>query len=113
MFSIPALGCQGENFDDLLLGLDSLGTRSEASFTSKDINELEDATIAPNQRFIEWEDSRVKIFKPITIGNVSQSHRDPGIAVGYWPGKVETYFDLYVAGVWNIFRTARLLLIAL
>jgi hypothetical protein len=33
--------------------------------------------------------------------------------VGYWPGKVDTYFDLYAAGVWNIFRAARLLLIAL
>jgi len=32
---------------------------------------------------------------------------------GCSPRKVDTYFDLYVAGVWNVFRVARLLLISL
>ena len=36
-----------------------------------------------------------------------QAGSRPG--VGYWPGRVDIYFDLYVAGVWNICRTARLL----
>lgn len=35
------------------------------------------------------------------------------LGVGYWPGMVDTYFDLYVAGVWNTSHTARLLLINL
>ena len=35
------------------------------------------------------------------------------LQIGYWPGKVDMYFDLYVAGVWNICRTARVLLIDL
>jgi hypothetical protein len=30
------------------------------------------------------------------------------INVGYWPGKIDTYVDHYVAGVWNTYRTARL-----
>jgi hypothetical protein len=32
---------------------------------------------------------------------------------GCWPGGVDTYFDLYVAGAWNVFRSAWLLLCAL
>lgn len=36
-------------------------------------------------------------------------HKSPG--VGLWPGRRDMYFDLSVAGVWNISRTARLLLI--
>ena len=43
--------------------------------------------------------------KEPSLGPISQQ--------GYWPGRVETYFDLYVAGVWNVFRTARLLTLAL
>ena len=70
-------------------------------------------SIALNQRFDEWEDSRVIEFKPTKIGNVRQRHKESEIAVGYWLGKVDTYFDLYVASVWNIFRAARLLLIKL
>ncbi|CRG91778.1 hypothetical protein PISL3812_08830 [Talaromyces islandicus] len=28
--------------------------------------------------------------------------------VGYWPGKIDTYVDHYIAGVWNTYRAARL-----
>ena len=40
-----------------------------------------------------------------------QAGLKPG--VGYWPGRVDTYFDVYVAGIWNTSRTARLLLLDL
>lgn len=33
--------------------------------------------------------------------------------MGYWPGRVDTYFDLYLSGVWNISRAARVLLLDL
>ena len=32
------------------------------------------------------------------------------VEVGYWPGRVDKYFDLYVASVWNTVRMARVLL---
>lgn len=44
----------------------------------------------------------------IITGKASRTSR-----LGFWPGKVNTYFDPYVAGVWNIFHAARLLLISL
>jgi hypothetical protein len=113
VFSVPALSDQGESLDDLLLSLDLVWRKSEASFESKDFNALKNESIALDRRFANWQDSRVTEFKPIVTGHVIRTEYESGIAVGYWPGKVDTYFDLYVAGVWNIFRAARLLLVAL
>ncbi|KAF2792378.1 hypothetical protein K505DRAFT_246780 [Melanomma pulvis-pyrius CBS 109.77] len=113
VFSIPALTDQRETLDDLLLDLDSLWTRSETLFTSKDFRMLLTTSIDLNRRFAKWADSRVPGFKPTTIGKVSQRYDEADIAVGYWPVNVDTYFDLYVAGVWNIFRVARLILLSL
>lgn len=113
VFSIPALTDQRETLDDLLLNLDSLWTRSEILFTSKDFNVLLITGIDLNRRFAEWADSRVPGFKPTTIGKISQRYDKVDIAVSYWPVNVDTYFDLYVAGVWNIFRVARLILLSL
>jgi hypothetical protein len=90
-----------------------LWTTSQASSNPKDFHALKNASIALNQQFIDWKDSRVAEFKPTTIGNISPRHQESEIAVGYWPGKVDTYFDFYTAGVWNIFRAARLLLLLL
>ena len=107
------MGGQGETLDDLLLSLDSLWTRTQSPFASNDSQALKKASIALDDRFIEWEESRITEFKSTAIGNVPQTHKEPQVAVGYWPGKVDTYFDLYVAAVWNVFRAARLLLNAL
>lgn len=63
-----------------------------------------------DQRFAEWEDFRPQDFHPTTIHGITSDQDTQKPAVGYWPGKVDTYFDLYVAGVCNIHRTARLLL---
>ena len=87
--------------------------KSETSFDSKDLNVLKTESIALDRRFANWQDSRFREFKPTVTGHVIRSHHESEIAVRYWPGKVDTYFDLYVADVWNIFRAARLLLIAL
>ena len=113
MFSVPALSEQGESLDDLLLSLDLVWTKSKASFKSKDFNALKNESVALDRRFADWQDSRVTEFKPTITGHVIRSKHESEIAVGYSPGRVDTYFDLYVAGVWNIFRAARLLLIAL
>lgn len=63
--------------------------------------------------FARWHEDRASEFGPTTIFSLSHDPSEERIAVGYWPGNIDTYFDLYVAGIWNIFRTARLLLLAL
>lgn len=32
-------------------------------------------------------------------------------AAGFWPGRLDTYHDPYIASIWNVYRTARLMLI--
>lgn len=78
-----------------------------------DISALRDQALALDHLFDEWHNSRVSEFMPITIANIDMSHLWPTSPVGLWPGKVDTYLDLYVAGIWNIFRSAKLLLLAL
>ncbi|TVY80763.1 hypothetical protein LSUE1_G007403 [Lachnellula suecica] len=113
IFCTPALVGEGESLDDLLLNLNMLWTESEGLFDLKDISSLRIESITLDRRFAKWQDSRVAEFKPTAIGKVNQSQHEADVAAGYWSGNVDTYFDLYVAGVWNIFRSARLLLILL
>jgi hypothetical protein len=87
--------------------------KSEALFELEDLRALKAESISLDRRFAEWQNSRVPEFKPTVVGHINQSEYESEIAVGYWHGKVDTYLDLYVASVWNIFRAARLLLIAI
>ncbi|KAH8810757.1 hypothetical protein F5884DRAFT_897311 [Xylogone sp. PMI_703] len=114
MFSVPALGGHGETFSDLLLDLESLRTKCEIASELEVLIVLKTESIALDQRFAHWQDSRVREFKPISVAHIDNYKQGPSkIPTGFWPGKVDTYFDLYVAGVWNILRSARLLLITL
>ncbi|KAL7952301.1 putative C6 transcription factor [Trichoderma compactum] len=47
-----------------------------------------------DEHFLLWQSSREEGFQPTAIGRL---HR-------YWPGSLDTYFDLYVAGVWNTYN---------
>jgi hypothetical protein len=90
-----------------------LWRRFEASAELDDLRALKAEAIALDQRLTQWQDTRIVEFQPTVVDQVSDNQLDSEIAVGYWPGRIETYFDLYVAGIWNIFRAARVLLIAL
>jgi hypothetical protein len=63
----------------------------------------------------EWQEAQSDKFKPITIGNTqpnySTTSRQFSPGVGSWPGRVDVYFDMYFATIWNISRTARCLLL--
>ena len=113
VFSVPAFSGTGPGFDYLLLELESIWTRMEESFNASDLHKLRMRCVALNQQFSKWQDSLPSDFNPTRVGRVPKNPHGLEIRVGYWPGALDTYFDLYVAGVWNIFRTARLLLVAL
>ncbi|KAI0123202.1 hypothetical protein BJ170DRAFT_641192 [Xylariales sp. AK1849] len=113
VFSVPAMDAKGESLDTLLHELDALRKIHEESFGLKNINALRNESIDLDMRLCKWAESRDAEFKPTTIGCATKGQHGSGKAVGYWPGKVDTYFDSYVAGVWNIYRAARLTLIAL
>ncbi len=115
VFSIPALNDKAESLDSLLLNLDRIWKKSEEPLELGEIIELKAESIALDRCFSQWLDSRITDFKPTIVGytNLSQHNHGSEPVVGYWQGKIDTYFDLYVAGVWNISRAARLLLVTL
>jgi len=71
---------------------------------------LQAAAIALERDFAQWQGTRAQDYRPTTVGQVSQQVGSHNYGVGCWPGRVDTYHDLYVAGVWNTTRIARLLL---
>lgn len=85
-------------------------TKFDLALAGDDLYALKDAVVALDCRFIDWKKSRIPEIQPTTIGRVDKSHHTEDVSVGFWPGVIDTYFDLCVAGVWNIFRAARLLL---
>lgn len=72
---------------------------------------LREATIALDRDFAHWQSTRAEIYKPTTIGHVHQPRTK--LSVGFWPGRVDMYHDLYIAAAWNTFRIARLLILHL
>lgn len=112
MFSVPALSGQFGSLDDLLLCLSSLWDTFDVSSDVATLTTLRDQCLVLHHRFQEWQDGRVADLKPTTV-RIAYERRGNEVAVGYWPGRIDTYFDLYVAEAWNISRAARLLLIAL
>lgn len=64
-----------------------------------------------DRRFAMWQGGQTSDFMPKNVGHVSQGQFDSTVSVGYWRGKIDTYLDLSIAGVWNTYRTARLVLL--
>ena len=83
------------------------------SMGSDDLRRLMNEAIALDQAFANWQETRSRDFRPWTVSSVSQPQTESKLEVGYWPGRVDMYFDLYVAGVWNTARMARVLLLDL
>lgn len=93
--------------------LNASGSLAPPLIRPEDLYRLKNEAVALDRAFAKWQYAQVKDFKPWAVGHVS--HRGPRLKpeVGHWLGRIDTYFDLYVASVWNISRTARILLINL
>jgi hypothetical protein len=120
MFYAPGIN-QNVNvsLDDLMIAFGSLWKKAEPLLAESPNNfeqyhSLKEETMTLNQAFEEWQKTRSKTITPREIGRVSRERAQASkFGAGYWPGRVDNYFDLYTAGIWNISRTARLLLIFL
>lgn len=66
-----------------------------------------------DRSFQTWEQTREKSFHPSTVFHIEDNHDISQCHVGFWPGKVDTYFDLYTSAIWNIYRASRLFLVDL
>ena len=120
MFPAPYSSNSSQTLDNLLITFGPIWRKADALLGYPlnhpltqlgDLHQLKNEAIALDQAFAKWQENQVKDFNPWTVGHVSQAQAGSKPGVGCWPGKVDTYFDLYVAGVWNTSRTARVLLI--
>ena len=116
MFSTLHTRNASQGLDDLILTFSPIFVRAEAflaePLTAPDeLNQSKRKAIALNQAFVQWQEAQIQDVKPRTVGHVSQGRARSKVEVGYWPGKIDAYFDLYVAGVWNAACIFRLLLL--
>ena len=116
MFSILHTRNASQGLDDLVLTFGPIFVRAEAFLAEPvtapdELNESKRKAIALNQSFVQWQEAQIEYFKPRTVGHMSQGRARSKAEVGCWPEKVDAYFDLYVAGVWNTARIFRLLLL--
>ena len=116
MFSTLHTRNASQGIDDLILNFGPIFIRAEALLAEPltaldELNQSKRKAIALNQAFVQWQEAQIEDVKPWTVGHVSQGRAPSKAEVGYWPGKVDAYFDLYVAGVWNTACIFRLLLL--
>lgn len=98
--------------DDLILHLSMLWTRYNMLQRREDFRILMSDCLALQALFTSWQDSQAPESRPIAVANFD-GPEDLKVAIGRWPGRVDTYESLYTAGIWNAARTAQLLLITL
>jgi hypothetical protein len=83
------------------------------AFFGDTVYQLQNEALELDRTFSTWEQSRERSFHPSTIFHIEDIHDPFQCHVGFWPGKVDTYFDLYTSAVWNIYRASRLFLVNL
>ncbi|THC94915.1 hypothetical protein EYZ11_005598 [Aspergillus tanneri] len=120
LFTSSRSGGGGQNLDCLLLKLGSLWQKSENFLSTSpgplffdELYGLKEEAKTLDQDLALWQKDQGDDFKPTTIGYVSPGQDPSSPGVGCWSGRVDTYVDLYVAGVWNVSRIARCFLINL
>ncbi|KAH8801802.1 putative C6 transcription factor [Xylogone sp. PMI_703] len=69
-----------------------------------------DELLVFDETIVRWQDSQLRQFGPRVVRYITQALAGSEPAAGFWPGRVDAYFDLCIAGIWNISRIARCLL---
>jgi hypothetical protein len=102
-----------ENLEAILVSLDTLWSRYKSTPTVHDVEYLKIECQTLKERLAKWEDAQPQEAKPTTVAMLEPVFQTPCTPIGRWPGKVDTYPDLYIASVWNYARAARILLTSL
>ncbi|EED12122.1 C6 transcription factor, putative [Talaromyces stipitatus ATCC 10500] len=120
IFTGPSPGGDSQDLDAILVKTASLWQKSETFLSNPfcplffdQLYGLKQEATALYRDLIGWQTTQVEDIKPTTIGYVRPSPGELSPGVGCWPGRIDTYVDLYVAGVWNVSRVARCFLIHL
>ncbi|KAK5257686.1 hypothetical protein LTR40_009401 [Exophiala xenobiotica] len=81
---------------------------SPTNTTAEGLRQLREDMMDLVREYAQWAENQPSEWSPKLVGTMSPSQARSAGAI-YWPGRLESYFDLYVAGVWNCYRKSRLL----
>ncbi|EXJ87922.1 hypothetical protein A1O1_04849 [Capronia coronata CBS 617.96] len=101
-----------QSLDALLVQFNPISNNARALFdqvsvpTQDEVLQVLEKAVQLEREFAAWAASQPEKWTPITIDLSRLSEDDCG-----HPGKVDIYFDLYVAAVWNTYRKTRLLML--
>lgn len=98
------------SLDNLIVHLDTLWERYKILHHTEDLHLLRANGEALQARFRTWNESQAPEARPTTLTSLSGGDGSSNISPGCWPGRIDTYSDFHIAGIWNIARAAELLL---
>lgn len=101
------------SLDNLLIQLDTLWSQFQGASPALDLHFLWTKCVTLRDQFAAWENGLAKETRPIAVQHLKGSIKDPDIACGSWPGRIDTYPDLYVASVRNTSRAGQIMLLVL
>ena len=103
----------GNDLDSILLEMGGIWDKMNSlpADDSEALRFLQQQAIFLNHRLSHWQNRLPADFMPIAAGQIAPGPNPMSPEPGYWPGAIDVYFDLYVAGVWNTLRVARCFLI--
>jgi hypothetical protein len=125
-FYLPAVNDPDESLDELVIAVDALWKKAssilalESAITESHrvvLCEMLSLAYEVDQHLRLWGSTRSAQCTPQVAGHQQHNHWYVGTKEGEdavrWPSRIDTYFDLYVAAVWNIFRVTRMALICM
>ncbi|KFA71345.1 hypothetical protein S40288_08961 [Stachybotrys chartarum IBT 40288] len=113
LFFLPSSNTQALCLDNLLIQLDTLWSQFQDPSPGLDLHVLWTKCVALRDGFTTWENGLAKETRPIAVQRLKGCSNDPDIACGSWPGRIDTYPDLYVASVRNTSRAGQIMLLVL
>ncbi|KAF2496520.1 hypothetical protein BU16DRAFT_549018 [Lophium mytilinum] len=76
----------------------------------EEVRTLRQEAIDLERHISTWPTKLTKEWEPRVVGNISEAQLNSSKSPG-WPGDVNSYFDLYVAAVWNTYRKTHLMIL--
>ncbi|KFY39722.1 hypothetical protein V495_05760 [Pseudogymnoascus sp. VKM F-4514 (FW-929)] len=84
----------------------------DSSYVCMDeLRKLRDNVVLLDKECCKWVADQTGEWMPMTIGSITVEQVCASKATNCWPGPVNTYFDLYVASIWNTYRKIHLMVL--
>ncbi|OCL02966.1 hypothetical protein AOQ84DRAFT_303720 [Glonium stellatum] len=112
----PTLNGSIQSLDAILIRFNPVFHRANALLPDKstaldDIQNLKQNAIVLDQEFSSWSAGQTAEWQPRSIGTIRGDQTRSWQSANFWPGNIDTYFDLYVAAVWNTYRKTHLMIL--